>query len=205
MRIFNRLFAVPFVLCNLMAADAGGGSGGGGEPTPTPTPEPQPEPTPPTPPEPEGNTLEDKFTSAKGIIGKIFKQLSTALADLTKAQDNYSTLEGQFKALEKTAKEEKDQHSATKDLLKTQTDERNRIQGELDKQNKNVERLESLCQLRGIDPNQAVPASSTAKSSDEQRAELVSQLDKETDPLKRGEIANELRKLDAKRRKAEAA
>src|SRR5206468_687514 len=63
----------------------------------------------------------------------------------------------------------------------------------------NVVRLESLCGLRGIDPAKAIASIHSLGIS--RRDELKARLENETDPLRRGEIANELRELDAAQKK----
>jgi hypothetical protein len=181
---FFFLRSVPFVLCSLLAPDTGGGSGGG--------------PAPATPPEPTGTSHEEKLSSAKTIIGDLFKKLGTSLADLTKAQGDYKTLEGQFSSLKDTAEQEKTGHATTKGLLETEKGAHTATSGKLVTAEKNVTRLESLCNLKGIDPNQVVPPAPAAKTGEQTREDLAAQLEKEKDPLKRNEIANQLREFDRK-------
>ena len=196
----NLFSVIPFVLLNLMASEGAEG-GGGGEGAPTPPP-PDPDPVPTEEPKPEGATLEARLTSATGIIGNLFKKVRDLTRDLTTVTSDKTKLDGQFNAANTEAnrlKGELGTMTTSRDTEKTRADsEKSRA----DRADGNVTRLESLCQLRGLDPNTVVPPVSASKTFDDERAELVSQLDTVTDPLKRGEIANQLRSLDRKRKAA---
>jgi uncharacterized protein YhaN len=61
----------------------------------------------------------------------------------------------------------------------------------------NVRRLEKLCGLSGLDPSEAIGAVMGFGGSTK-RDEIKDRLTNEVDPLKRGEIANELREFDQK-------
>jgi chromosome segregation ATPase len=143
------LLGAPFVLCNLMAPE--GAEGGGGDPAPAP------DPVPPTePPQPEGATLEAKLTNAVGIIKNLFGRIGQLTSQLATANSQRTKLEGQFNAATGDLKTEKDAHTATKSLLGTANTQVTGLTTERDNANQNVERLEKLCSLRGIDHTKAV-------------------------------------------------
>jgi hypothetical protein len=190
--IRNFLSCVPFVLLSLRAPDAGGPGGGGGTPAPTAA-------TPP--PEPEGNTLEDKLTSAKTHIGNLWKDLVRLTGELATEVKNNLTLAGQFKTLEETAKKEKADHAETKGLLETEKTAHTQTSGLLVTAEKNVTRLETLCDLKGIDKNQIIPPAGAPKDAAGTREEIVSRMEAEKDPRKKNVIANELRDFDAAAKK----
>lgn len=207
---------IPLVLVSLLApsfflaADAGGGAGGAGgtETQDPPAPPPTEKPKAPEPPKPEGDTLEKKQESALGIIKNIWGELGQVRSQLATAQGERTKLEGQFNAVSGDLKKEKDARIATQGELETAKTTIAGLTTERDDANKNVERLEKLCNLRGVDVSQAVsvPANEERKSADEQRADLVSKLNKAADPLERGQIANQLREFDEKRKaKSKAA
>jgi hypothetical protein len=104
-----------------------------------------------------GDNLEQKVEKATGIIGTLFGHLKSAYTAFKELQGSYKTLEGQFNSLKETAQAEKDAHVATKGLL---SDANTKVAGlttERDKATKNVERLEGLCALKGIDHTAVVP------------------------------------------------
>jgi hypothetical protein len=152
----NILSSIPFVLCNLMAADAGAAAGGGNDDPPDPDAPPTEEP------KPEGGTVEAKLTSATGLIGKFFSHWKNVHAKLQTATSEQAKLQGQFDAATAEAakfKAELATMTTNRDTEKTRADsEKTRA----DRADGNVTRLESLCQLRGIDPNAAVAPAAAA-------------------------------------------
>jgi chromosome segregation ATPase len=150
--ITNLFSRIPFILCNLLAPEGTEGGGAGGEPNPNPE-----------PPKPEGATLESKLTSATGIISNLFRQVGAIASQLATEKSEKKKVEDQFNAVAADLKKEQDTHKETQGKLSTTTTTVNGLTVERDNANKNVERLESLCQLRGIDPAQAVaPAQQSA-------------------------------------------
>jgi chromosome segregation ATPase len=149
------LTSTPFVLCNLLAEDDGGangGAGGGGNP-------PAPNPTPPAPeqePKPEGETVEAKLTSATGIISKLFGRIGALTSQLASMLSERKKLEGQFEELAGNFQTEKEAHVKTQGELSKANTTNAGLTTERDNANKNVERLEKLCGLKGIDISAAV-------------------------------------------------
>lgn len=186
-------------------APEGAEGGGGSDPTP-PTP-PAPEPPPTEPPAPEGATMEAKLTNATSTIKTIFGslkdavgKLNTMAGNLFKAQTDLTAMTTERDRLNGTLKTEQDAHTTTKGQLSTANTQVTGLTTERDKANKTVTRLEALCQLRGIDHKEAVPPLSGANTSADDRQEIVDRLNKETDPLARGQLANQLRRFDAKQK-----
>jgi hypothetical protein len=150
------LSTVPFVLCSLLAPDTGapaGGNGGTTEPAPTPTPAPT---QPPSAPEPEGDTLESKLESAKGHIGNLFVRTGELASQLATAIGERDRLQNQFTVAAEAAREEKKAHDQTRSQLQDARIQITARTAERDSANRNVERLENLCGVRGVDPNAAV-------------------------------------------------
>jgi chromosome segregation ATPase len=151
----NFLYSVPFVLCNLFAPDDGGGAGGGGQ---EPPPNPDPEPPPPTKPdEPQGETIEARLKNAGTIIANYFRRIGELTSQLATLNTQRTRLEGQFNAAAGDLAKEKGEHKKTKDLLSSANTTIAGLTSERDSANGNVERLETLCSLRGIDASAAVP------------------------------------------------
>lgn len=149
----NILFlAAPFVLCNLMAPEGAEGGGGTQDPPTPPAPPPAPEPE----PTPTGNTLEEKQTSALGIIKNLFGRIGQLASQLATAATNATRLEQQFNSASTDLTNEKAAHTATKGELATAKTTITGLTTERDNANSNVTRLEKLCGLKGIDPNQTV-------------------------------------------------
>lgn len=168
MMLRNLLSSVPFVLLSLRAPDTEAAPAGGAAPNEDADPAWAPGNAAPAI---EGESLETKNTSALGIIGTLFKNLGLALADFKKVSGEKNALETQFNALKETAQTEKDEHARTKGLLETEKDEHGKTRGDLDKSKKSVERLESLCDLRGIDKTSVVPPNpSTAGATPNEKA-----------------------------------
>lgn len=171
----NILYNVPFVLCNLFAPDTGGA--GGGEQNPPP---PQPDPAPPTKPdEPQGDTIEARLKNAGTIIANYFRRIGELTSQLSTANTQRTKLEEQFNAAAGDLTKEKGAHETTKGLLSTANTTIAGLTSERDAANGNVERLEKLCSLRGIDASAAVPvppenagAASTGKVKWEKYNEL---------------------------------
>jgi hypothetical protein len=182
---------VPFVLCNLMAADNGGGSGSSPAAPAAPT---KPSWAPgDKAPELTGDSLESKNTSATGIIGALFANLKAAFTDFSSLQTEKNNLETQFNELKQTAQAEKDAHAETKNLLQVEKDAHTKTTGKLEKSEKNVERLESLCDLKGIDKNQAVKPNQAAAGA------TGSTVANEYLDLKKKEAAGEVKRGTASR------
>ena len=196
---------IPFVLLNLLAPMflAADGGAGGGDPEPTPAADPKPgeEPPPPAePPKPEGETIEARLNSALGHIKNLFDRAQQLMSQLASANSAKGKIEAQFNAVSADFQKEKEEHGKLKAELDKANTTVTGLTQQRDDANKNVERLEKLCNLRGIDPSQAVPVPpSDAKDYDSKRQELVAKLNKEQDPMKRGQLANELREFDRKR------
>lgn len=168
--IFRHLLStVPFVLLNLMAPDTGGATAGSSTATVDD----------PIAPEPEGNTLEEKLTSAKSIIGTLFAKVAS-IVGLTKERDDAKAestrLQQQFDEAKTGWENEKTAHATTKASLTTVTSERDTEKAGRATAETNVSRLESLCQLKGIDPKAAVasqtPGSKNGKELYDQWQEL---------------------------------
>lgn len=104
-----------------------------------------------------GDSLEQKVEKATGIVGTLFGHLKSAFTAFKDLQANYKTLDGQFNSLTETAQAERDAHTATKGLLQTEKDNHTATSGKLVTAAANVIRLESLCKLKGIDPDAVVP------------------------------------------------
>lgn len=178
-------------------ADKGGGTGGGGG---------EPNPTEENEPEPVGNTLEEKLTSAKTIISQLFAR-AKSIVGLTKERDDAKAesarLQGQFDAATGEATSAKNDLIRVKGELETARTEVTGLTTERDTARGNVTRLEKLCGVKGIDPNQAVAAAiePVTEGSDAQREEILGRLEKATNALDRNAIANELREFDQKRKK----
>jgi hypothetical protein len=170
----NFLSAVPFVLISLLAADAGAPAGGGAAPAAN------------TPPEPTGGTLEEKISSAKGLIANFFKDAARLTSELAAATKNYAGLETQFNELKAIAETEKTTHAATKGLLETEKTAHTATSGKLVTAEKNVNRLESLCDLKGIDKTQAVAPATPAVSKTGEA--LLTEFDAIKDPVARTEF-----------------
>jgi hypothetical protein len=141
------LSGVPFVLCSLLAADAGGGSGNGNK----------------NPPEPTGETLEAKLTHAKSIIADFFKQLSGAFKERDDAVTGLASEKTAHEATKGALTTEKAAHVKTAESLSTMTGDRDNQKSGREKAEKEVGFLESFCKakgidLKGVDRSKAVPA-----------------------------------------------
>jgi hypothetical protein len=104
-----------------------------------------------------GDNLEQKVEKATGIVSTLFGHLKSAFTAFKELQGDYKTLEGQFNDLKQTAQTEKDEHVKTKGLLGEANTKISGLTVERDNANKNVTRLEGLCQLKGIDHTAVVP------------------------------------------------
>lgn len=156
--MFTRIFSIPFVLCNLMAPEGAEGGGGGFDaPPPAAPPAEEPKPT--------GDTLEAKLASAIGHIGNLFRRVGEIGSQLATANGQRDKLQGQFDAASKGWNDEKEAHATTKTSLIDANTQITGLTTERDNANKNVERLETLCQLRGIDANSAVPPAPEAQAA----------------------------------------
>jgi hypothetical protein len=163
--ILRHLFScVPFVLLNLRAPDAA--TGGGGASTEAPKFESPAWAPADKAPEVTGDSIENKLESSNGIIGKLFTSLKTAFTDFKKLWDEKQEVVTQFDALTASFQKEKDDHTATKGLLETEKGEHTKTKGEFDKSKKSVERLEKLCDLKGIDKNQVVAPDTQTQGND---------------------------------------
>jgi hypothetical protein len=147
------LRSTPFVLVSLMAPDAGAPAGGGTADNPF---------TGDAAPNFEGETLENKLTNAKGLIGKLFNAGKDLATRLTTLSENHTKLEGQFNSLTETANSEKAAHVETKNALTTEKEAHTATSTKLVRAEGNVGRLEKLCSLKGINPNE-VPAAPPEK------------------------------------------
>lgn len=142
------LSGLPFVLLCLAPADDS--AGGGGTPPPSPF-------AADTAPGLEGETLEAKNTSAAGIISRLFTAGKDLVSRLSTANNDRTRLQDQFDAVTADLTKEKEEHGKTKGELSIAKTTVTNLTGERDTANKNVERLEKLCNLRGIDITAVVP------------------------------------------------
>jgi predicted RNase H-like nuclease (RuvC/YqgF family) len=147
----------------MLAPEQGGGSGGGEGGTETPKPEESPVPA--EQPKPEGESLENKLTSANTLIARFYNTAKDLWSRLGTANNERARLESQFNAVSSDLQKEKEEHGKTKGLLATANTQVTGLTTERDNANKNVERLEKLCNLRGIDHTAVVPASQTSANS----------------------------------------
>lgn len=106
-----------------------------------------------------GDTLEAKNTSALGIIKSLFQAGKDLVSRLSTANNERDRLQQQFDAVTRDFENEKSEHGKTKNTLSEANTKVAGLTTERDNANKNVERLEKLCNLRGIDPKTVVPAS----------------------------------------------
>jgi chromosome segregation ATPase len=143
----NILFRVPFTLLNLRAPEGGEGGGNGGGDNPPPT----------EPPTPTGDTPESKLTSALGIINDLFSKIATFTSQAATATNERTKLQNQFEALTKTSEGLKTDLGNTQGLLEKANTAVIGLTTQRDDANKNVERLEKLCGLNGVDTKQAAP------------------------------------------------
>lgn len=93
-----------------------------------------------------------------GRVGELSSQLATATSDRDR-------IESQFNVAAQVAPDEKAAHDKTKDALRMANGNVVSLTSERDAANRNVERFEKLCSVRGVDPKQsiAVPEDSTKK------------------------------------------
>jgi chromosome segregation ATPase len=148
MRILNFLSTIAPVLVCLAAPDdaAGGSSSPGSAPAVS------------QPPEPTGSTLEEKFTSAKGIISDFFKQLGGAMKERDDAQAALKTANSEKEKLQglyDTAVGELGTARSEVTRLTTELGTANTSIGTKDQQIRN---LESHCGVLGVDPKAAIAA-----------------------------------------------
>lgn len=180
----------------MLAADPGGPAGGGGAAAPA---DPDWAPSDKAP-EITGDSLEAKNENAKGIITTLFANLGKAWNAFKQLTADHKKLSDQFAELEKTAGDEKKAHGETKTALQTEKDAHKATTEKLGTASKNVERLESLCQLKGIDPNAVVPPApgNTGATSNEKANEYLKLRDQEN----KGEVkAGTASKFYAKNKK----
>lgn len=113
-------------------------------------------------------SLEDKLAAAE----KTRDEHKTSLDKATKERDDLKverdTLQTQFDSLTTTAKKSADDLKASQDALTVVTGERDTEQnahtatkGELTKAKGSITRLETLCGIKGVNPNDAPPALTT--------------------------------------------
>jgi hypothetical protein len=170
MRILNLLSRVAPVLVCLAPPTESSGGGSTEDAPPAWAP-------PATEPVATGDTLEAKLTSAASHIKTFFTNLGLALAAFTKLQGDYKSLDAQFNELKETARLEKEEHGKTKGLLTDEKAAHTVTSGKLLKAEANVGRLESLCDLKGIDKNQVVAPAAAAdlepQTADDWNAKLA--------------------------------
>jgi hypothetical protein len=135
------------ILPFLLAAPVDGG--GGGQPA--------------APPEIVGDTHEAKLTDAKTKIGAFFADVARLTKELATAVAEKTRVTGLFDALTTTAEKEKIDHAATKNLLETEkgahTVTKGLVQieqGKISERDKTISQLEKFCDLKGLDPKEAV-------------------------------------------------
>lgn len=114
----------------------------------------------------EGETLEAKNASAAGIISRLFSAGKDLVSRLSTANNERTRLEEQFNAATSDLTKERTDHAATKGELASAKTTITGLTSERDTANKNVERLEKLCSLRGIDHTAAVPPVQAPESND---------------------------------------
>jgi chromosome segregation ATPase len=164
----------------LNEADKGGSTGGQAAGESNPNAEPA-NPTEENEPEPTGNTLEEKLSSAKTIIGQLFSR-AKSLAGLTKERDDAQAesarLQQQFDAATGEATSAKNELATVKGELATAKSTIASITSERDTAQGNVTRLETLCGVKGIDSSKTVPPASEPDSADSKGAQLAEQWSK---------------------------
>jgi hypothetical protein len=155
------LRSTPFVLVSLMAPDGGAPAGGGTADNPF---------TGDAAPNFEGETLENKLTNAKGLIGKLFN------------------------ALTETANSEKAAHVETKNALTTEKEAHTATSTKLVRAEGNVGRLEKLCSLKGVNPNE-VPAAPPEKPANQvSTVEFDQKMRASKDPKVRAQLSADYEK-----------
>lgn len=163
------LSGVPFVLCSLRAPDAGGGLGGSaGNGNASVVPTDALAPVSASPPEPKGDSLEVKLESARNIIRELFGKIAELTSQLSTATSDRDRLDGQFNTVTADLAKEKEDHAKSKDALVLATGKVSTLTSERDASNRNVERLEKLCAVRGVDSKETVtvPAEESTVKTD---------------------------------------
>lgn len=169
--------------------DKGGGSGGGE-------------------PKAEGpKTLaeaKELLTAANGRVADAEARATKAEQERDAAQAEVEKLRGQFDSATEaaaTAQRERDEARTERDaalgVVTKVTGERDQARKELATEQQNVERLEKLCGVKGVDPNAAVPPQQETSTKDEKINALRDEIAKCDDPKKKYELAQELKKLRA--------
>lgn len=109
-------------------------------------------------------TIEQKLESArneakaaKESLATITAERDTLKTDLQSAKDEATRIQGQFDALTATANATKAELESTKADLTKITGERDTLSSSLKNANSSITRLEALCGVKGVDPNNAVP------------------------------------------------
>lgn len=108
-------------------------------------------------------TIEQKLTDATNQVTTLTGERDKALADKTAAENNLTAMtserdriKSQFDNLTTTATETTNKLTSAQNEVTRLTGELNTVNTSLTKANEDVFRLEKLCQLKGIDPKQAV-------------------------------------------------
>lgn len=118
-------------------------------------------PTPPPTLEAQLSQLRDELTTSQGLVTTLTgerDQARSALTGMTTERDN---LQSQYTALNNTATQLRADLTAAQGQISTLTGERDQARGSLTTAQSNITRLEGLCNLRGIDPNAALPPENT--------------------------------------------
>lgn len=129
------------------AADTGGGAGGGepekkdGDTDPEEKPEDE---KPEEEPKVEGDTIESKLASATGHLKRIFGRLQATLGANKRLQQQFDAMKLEAETAKREATQAKKDLTGEKDAHKLTSEK-------LSNTEKDVERLEGLCGLRGLD------------------------------------------------------
>lgn len=137
---------------------------------------------------------EKKLEELNGKIKAKHNETLRLQAQIAIVEAGNQELREKIKALEKQREEFNSRPDviAARKQLQHSNDRIESLQGEIDRFRKLESLLRAQASRCGIDPDS--PASSTMP---DRRAEIVELLERETDPLTRGQLANQLREYDA--------
>jgi hypothetical protein len=144
----SSLASLPFLglggIMFMREAEKGGPAGGGASTE--------------TPPEPVGSTMEERLASATGFIKQFFTDLAASKAENVRLQGQFDAATSTATGIQATLDGVKGELATAQGTIQTLTSEREGFKSQLSQAQGNITRLESLCQLKGIDPSSAVPA-----------------------------------------------
>lgn len=155
-------------------------------------------------PAPPGDTIEGRLAKATSDLADVRTQLATAqssLSALTTERENAvaarDALQGQFDALHTTAKETKDLLTkATADLLETNAS-LTTARASIVTKDSQIGNLESLCDIKGIDPEKAIVASITPLTPSATAKEWEDKLAVATTPADQAKVLADYEKAAA--------